>query len=339
MKVALGCAFAVVLVCLAGCSGNDGAAPDNPSPTSRASVAPAPSLTPTPPIPSSTATPSTTAMPTATFTCTPSSPGGCEGQARICDVSRCACYCAPFTLTETPTPTPPLPATATRTCGSREPQTCAPGSGEVCSDQLCHQDCWCVTFTPTPSPMQECAPTPTEIPDVVCDGACSAPCVLSGRRGVCRTIDDQCICDTEGPTPTPKTPCVPLDTSTATATPTPSVPLPPTVTPGDLCNPLCGPGEHCRANFGGFILDGVCTNGCGCFVEGPPTSTATATPVCEGTCTPTPTPELSADGCAPTCDTRRCGRVPFQCPLTGKIVFGHCTGEPSSGFCGCVPDC
>lgn len=138
------------------------------------------------------------------------------------------------------------------------------------------------------------------------------------------------------------TPAVASPTSTAT----PMVEPEPTVTPGDLCNPLCEPGEHCRASFGGFILDGHCTNGCGCFVEGPPTTTATRTPApCIGaTCTPgptrTPSPILSVDGCPATCDGRRCGRVPFQCPGTDRFVFGHCTGSPAgSETCGCTPDC
>lgn len=128
----------------------------------------------------------------------------------------------------------------------------------------------------------------------------------------------------------------------STATPSP------TVTPGELCNPLCTQGERCRADFGGYVLDGYCTNGCGCFVEGPPTQTLTPTPTpascgsitCTATVTPTPTPTLSADGCPEVCDGRRCGRLPFRCPFTGQFVFGHCTADGvAGGLCGCVPDC
>lgn len=249
----------------------------------------------------------------------------------------------PSTPTPTATARPPSCCEGTNYCRGTGPgagSSCNPGETAFSFPYECGDTSRCALPTPTrTSTLLVLTPTVTTTPTQTATAATptytctpnSPDC--SGQERVCPDPGFcSCYCITRTPTA--------LETPTPSETPTPLPPATPTMTPGALCNPLCRLGEPCRANFGGLIIDGACDERCSCFVEGP---TTTPTPSCDGaTCTPTPigTPTvISAEGCAPTCDSRRCGRVPFQCPLTGEFVFGHCIGDVAEGFCGCVPDC
>ncbi len=164
--------------------------------------------------------------------------------------------------------------------------TCSPGQhcrgdfgGEIL-DGVCTLECFCV-----PDFSHECDSC---TPGQPCRG------LFGGQilPGVC---SETCACFIEGtpsPTPTPRTIQTAVPSATLTPSPTPcdtGTPCPnakgcdptgcscvcegptPGATPSvpslEPCGSTCSPPQHCRGNFGGEILDGVCTLECFCVPD------------------------------------------------------------------------